>query len=157
MSGIIAQNTLDNTGLIKSPEGGGAWNFISKQTASSSATISFTSGLDSTYREYLFTFNNIHPATDDQDFGFLGSTDSGSSYGVAITSTHFSAYHDEADSSTSLGYDGSGNIICSVLSNWRLSICLGDIIVQYISSLTLFNCFIILHNTTTKQSFSKSF
>ena len=109
MSGIIAQNTLDNTGLIKSPEGGGAWNFISKQTASSSATISFTSGLDSTYREYLFTFNNIHPATDDQDFGFLGSTDSGSSYGVAITSTHFSAYHDEADSSTSLGYDGSGN------------------------------------------------
>ena len=39
----------------------GEMRFISKQTASSSATISFTSGIDSTYKEYLFTFNNIHP------------------------------------------------------------------------------------------------
>ena len=45
MSGIIAQNTLLSSGLIKSPAGGGAWNFISKQTASSSSTLSFTSGI----------------------------------------------------------------------------------------------------------------
>ena len=30
--------------------------FISKQTASSSASISFTSGIDSTYKEYVFYF-----------------------------------------------------------------------------------------------------
>ncbi len=48
MSGIIAQNILDNSGLVKAPAGGGAWNFISKQTASASADISFTSGIDST-------------------------------------------------------------------------------------------------------------
>ena len=33
---------------------GGSMAFISKQTASSSSTISFTSGIDSTYKEYLF-------------------------------------------------------------------------------------------------------
>ena len=68
MSGIVAQNTLDNTGLIKAPAGGGAWNFIKKLTASSSATLDFVDGtsdvvLDDTYKEYLFTYNNIHPAT----------------------------------------------------------------------------------------------
>ena len=44
MSGILAQNIQDNSGLIKAPEGGGAWNFIKKVTASSSATISFVNG-----------------------------------------------------------------------------------------------------------------
>jgi len=99
MSGIIAQNTLDNTGLIKSPEGGGAWNFISKVTASSSATVSFTSGIDSTYKEYLFTFKNLHPSAK-ANFQLQGSTDSGSSYGVAITSTHFQAKVDEANTAS---------------------------------------------------------
>jgi hypothetical protein len=42
--------------------------FIKKLTASSSATLSFVDGtdgvvLDDTYKEYVFTFNNIHPAT----------------------------------------------------------------------------------------------
>ena len=42
--------------------------FIKKLTASSSATLSFVDGsngvvLDNTYKEYLFTFKNIHPAT----------------------------------------------------------------------------------------------
>jgi len=109
MSGIIAQNTLDNSGLIKSPAGGGAWNFIKKLTASASADLSFVDGtddvvLDSTYKEYVFTFNNIHPATDNVSFGFNGSTDSGSNYNVTKTTTVFSAYHDEADSATDLGY-----------------------------------------------------
>jgi hypothetical protein len=40
-------------------------NLISTQTASSSSTISFTSGIDSTYDEYVFKFYDIHPATDD--------------------------------------------------------------------------------------------
>ena len=58
MSGIIAQNTLLSSGLIKSPAGGGAWNFIKKLTASTSATLSFVDGtsdvvLDSTYKEIL--------------------------------------------------------------------------------------------------------
>ena len=38
--------------------------FISSATASSSASIEFTSGIDSTYKEYKFFFINMHPASD---------------------------------------------------------------------------------------------
>ena len=97
MSGIIAQNTLDSSGLIKSPEGGGgAWNFISKTTASNDATVSITSGLDSTYKLYVFTFNNMLPDADGRQLQLDWSTDGGSSYGVTTTSTHFNAEHSES-------------------------------------------------------------
>ena len=78
--------------------------FISKQTASSSASISFTSGIDSTYKEYIFFFKNIHPQTDGQQFRFQTSTNGGSSYGVTLTSTYFIAYHKEDGSENSLTY-----------------------------------------------------
>ena len=74
---------------------------ISSQTASSSASLSFTSGLDSTYKEYIFRYYDMHPATDNTELQFQVSTDGGSSYGVAITSTAFQAYHYEVDGSSS--------------------------------------------------------
>ena len=43
MSGIIADNISSNSGLIKAPSAG-VWVKISAVTASSSATVSFTSG-----------------------------------------------------------------------------------------------------------------
>jgi hypothetical protein len=55
----------------------GSLTHISTATASASASIEFTSGIDSTYKEYVFYFVNIHPATDDQDFQFNMSTDGG--------------------------------------------------------------------------------
>ena len=61
---------------------GGTLVLLSTQTASSSATISFTTGLDSTYDSYEFHFINVRPATDSVGFEFQGSTNSGSSYGV---------------------------------------------------------------------------
>jgi len=103
MSGIISDNVLKQSGLIKAPTGG-AWTFLSKATASSSATLSFTSGIDDTYGVYVFTFKDIHPATDEAHFTFQGSTDGGSSYGVNITSSAFSTEHNEADTSTDLSY-----------------------------------------------------
>ena len=56
--------------------GGGNMVFIKKLTASSSGALSFVDGassvvLDSTYKEYLFTFKDIHPATDEADFIFI--------------------------------------------------------------------------------------
>ena len=78
MSGIIAQNVGRNSGLIKATSAAGEWTLIQTQTASSSATISFTSGLDSTYDEYCFKFINIHPATDGGIFQFNLSIDGGS-------------------------------------------------------------------------------
>ena len=79
---------------------------ISTQTASSSSTINFTSGIDSTYKEYVFKIINCHPASDEVDFSFQGSTNTGSSYGVTMTSTGFSAYHNEAGSAQGVGYEG---------------------------------------------------
>ena len=147
MSGIIAQNTLDNSGLIKAPAGGGAWNFIKKLTASASSDLSFVDGtsdvvLDSTYKEYVFTFNNIHPEDGGNEEGFLtfqGSTDSGSSYGVTITSTHFYAQHDESDSGTSLQYQ-AGHDLAQSASFQRISEECGNDNDQCISGyLHLFN------------------
>jgi hypothetical protein len=46
----------------------GKMTLISSQTASGSASISFTSGIDSTYPIYRFEFINIHPATDGASF-----------------------------------------------------------------------------------------
>ena len=87
----------------------GAMTFISKQTASSSATVDFTSGIDSTYKEYIFYFNNIHPATDDQSFAFQVDTGTNTSYNQTITSTFFNAQHDESDSGTYLMYRTTGD------------------------------------------------
>jgi hypothetical protein len=83
---------------------GGTLILLSTQTASASATISFTTGLDSTYDEYIFKFIDIHPATDNVDFQFNMSTDAGSNYNVTKTTTAFRAAHDEADTSTALSY-----------------------------------------------------
>jgi len=80
---------------------------ISEQTASSSATIDFTSGIDSTYKEYQFHFMDIHPSGDGTKFQFQVDTGTNTSYNQTITSTSFYAYHAEDDSGTSLTYDGS--------------------------------------------------
>ena len=84
--------------------------FISKQTASSSASISFTSGIDSTYKEYIFYFNNIHPATNGSKLTFNYSTDSGSNYNVTKTSTAFRPFHYENDSTPELAYNTSNDL-----------------------------------------------
>ena len=77
---------------------------ISEQTASASASISFTSGIDSTYPIYKFEFIDIHPGTSDADLGILASTDTGSSYGVATTSTFFDSKHRENDTLATVEY-----------------------------------------------------
>ena len=61
----------------------GEMRFIKKQTASASSTIDFVDGtsdvvLDDTYKEYLFTFKNIHPGTNNVKFQFNLSADTGS-------------------------------------------------------------------------------
>ena len=88
----------------------GSLTFISKQTASSSATISFTSGIDSTYKEYIFYFVNCHAASNNGHFSFQGSTDGGSSYGVTMTTTLFTALHAENASYAALDYDSGGDL-----------------------------------------------
>jgi len=81
---------------------------ISEQTASASASISFTSGIDSTYRTYYFKFINMHPASLSRLI-FQTSTNGGSSYGVIMTSTTFGAYHNEGNTEAVLQYLAGGD------------------------------------------------
>ena len=77
----------------------------------SDANATFTSShITSTYKEYLFVFNNIHAETDNKNFTFQGSTNGGSSYGVTITSSFFEAGHKEDDSDPFLQYQGSHDL-----------------------------------------------
>ena len=98
-------NSLSAVTALPASISGGGLNLISTQTASSSSTISFTSGLDSTYKEYIFKFINIHPSVDGEKFEFNFSSDSGSNYNVTKTSTVFYAVHSEDGSASSLTYD----------------------------------------------------
>jgi len=104
MSGIIAQNSGRHTGLVKAASAAGVWNLILTQTASASATIDFTSGLDSTYDEYVFKFINIHPSAS-ANFTFQGNAAGGADYDETITSSFFISSHAEGDTSASVGYN----------------------------------------------------
>ena len=82
---------------------------ILSQTATDGASLSFTSDLDSTYKEYIFYFINIAPATDQANFTFQCSTDGGSNYNTTITNTYFRAKHNEANTEEGLAYDTGGS------------------------------------------------
>ena len=107
---LANNNSLANITALPASVSGGAMTLLATQTASGSATLSFTSGIDSTYDSYVFKFYDIHPASDGVDFTFNLSVDTGSNYNVAKTSTMFVAYHDEADSSTGLVYSADGDL-----------------------------------------------
>ena len=105
----MALNFANNNSLsaiTTKPSGlsGGALNLISTQTASSSSTISFTSGIDSTYDEYVFKFIDIHPATDNKRFQFQANVSGGSGYNETMTTTVFRASHNEAGDDAGLSY-----------------------------------------------------
>ena len=122
----------------------GEMRFIKKLTASSSATISFVHGtsdvvLDNTYKEYLFTFNNIHPATDNADFTFNMSVDSGSNYNVTKTTTVATAQHSEAGSDTDFAYVTADDLAQGTGFQIILGLIGNDADQSASGSLTLFN------------------
>ena len=76
---------------------GGAWNLLSTFTSDGSdATASFTSSINSTYKQYVFQFINIHCETDNTAFTFQASTNTGSSYGVSLTAVGMVSWANEA-------------------------------------------------------------
>jgi len=98
-------NSLSAITSTPSGVGGGSLNLISTQTASSSSTISFTSGIDSTYKEYIFRFYDIHPNGNAKQFKFQADTGTNTNYNQTLTTSTFTAYHNEAGDSTSLAYN----------------------------------------------------
>ena len=101
----VANNqSLTAITALPSSVSGGAMTLLETQTASSSATLSFTSDIDDTYDEYVFKFYDIHPATDVKSLSFQADTGTNTSYNQTITSTVFFSQHAEDDSSTTLTY-----------------------------------------------------
>jgi hypothetical protein len=82
--------SLNNVTALNAAIATGNMILLSSQTASNSATVSFTTGIDSTYKEYQFWFIDITPSIQIMlIFTFNMSTDSGSNYNVTKTTTYF--------------------------------------------------------------------
>ena len=143
--GLISDGTtIFDAGALDSGLAKGAMTFIKKLTASSSATLSFVDGtdgvvLDDTYKEYVFTFNNIHTSGNDIKFLMQGNAAGGSGYNETITSTYFRAYHNEADTATALSYE-AGQDLAQSTNFHELTDSLGNDNDQAMSgSMTLYN------------------
>ena len=100
----VSNNALQNITAVPASVASGALVLLSTQTASASASIEFTSGLDSTYDSYIIKLINIHPSNDLVQFNFNLSTDGGSNYNVVKTTTVFRTYNAEDDSLSRLQY-----------------------------------------------------
>ena len=109
-----------NTGVLANASGE---VLLSSVTASSSATVDFTSSIDSTYKEYVFRFDNVHPASNAQLT--VNFRDGGSDFDASKQSTAFNPYHQESGGSYDVIYRAawdlanstSDQIIAQELSN----------------------------------------
>ena len=101
----LTNNSIANVTSYNAAVATGNMKLLSTQTASASATISFITGIDSTYKEYQFWFVNIHPSVRSEQFFFNLSTDSGSNYNVTKTTTSVQTFHKEDGTDTILHYD----------------------------------------------------
>ena len=134
--GLISNaTTIFDAGAINV---GGSMTFIKKLTASGSANLTFVNGssdvvFDSTYKEYIFTFKNIHPATDNKQLT-VGFRDGATAYDAPKMATLIIAYHNEddggADTFYSSTYDLGVNdtnyaVITSLLSANEADACAG--------------------------------
>jgi len=140
----VSNNALQNITAVPASIPTGALILIKSITASASASISFVDGtdgvvLDSTYSSYIFKFINCHPASNNINFQFNLSTDSGSNYNVTKTSTFFMAGHAEADNDSYLEYISSYDLAQSTAYQ-PLAYTLGNASDENLSgSMQLFN------------------
>ncbi len=95
--------TSDGSGNLSSVNAvmKGNMTLLSTQTASNAASVSFTSGIDNTYRLYIFKFIDIHSDNDAVNFSFqANATDTADYNDIAMTTTHFATLHLESDGGT---------------------------------------------------------
>ena len=142
---------------------------IKTLTASSSANLSFVDGassvvLDNTYPVYIFKYINIHPATDNVQFRFNMSVDTGSNYNVAKTSTYYYSYQGEdASEGAALTYYTTGDLgqgtgaqpLSYSLGNGNDESLSGELIIYNPSSTTFVKNFIANNNVYHKSDFSQ--
>lgn len=76
---------------------------IAETVASGSGNIAFTSGIDATYKVYMFKFIECHPSAA-ANVTFQVSTDGGSNYNINILSSAFRSINNESGSDAKIEY-----------------------------------------------------
>ena len=158
--GVISNGTtLLDAGALSVATG--AMTLLSTVTASSSATVSFASGITSTYKEYIFKFYDVHPSADAADLT-VNFRDGSSAYDATKTSSFFWAYHSEDDSDTTLNYASSNDLaqatgvqpISSNPGNDNDQACSGTLHLFDPASTTFVKHFIATSNSTEPANYS---
>ena len=135
----LTNNSIANVTSYNAAIATGNMVLIRSQTASDSASISFTSGLTSTYKEYQFWFIDIHARTDNTDLNFNLSTDAGSNYNVTKTTTLFRTRHRENDATAEVGYEPAYDLAQSTSDQLLLTRLGSDADQAGVGVLQLFN------------------
>jgi hypothetical protein len=126
--GLISNgSTIFDAGTMST--GAGSMTFIKKLTASNSANLTFIHGsggvvLDGTYKEYIFTFKNIHPANNDTPLKGNFTSD-GTNFNVTKTTTWFGAVNDENRTYSGLGYS-TGRDVAQATGDFVISQSVGN-------------------------------
>ena len=161
---LANNNSLANITALPSSISGGAMTLLATQTASGSANLSFTSGIDDTYDSYVFKFINMHPATDDVKFQ-VNFRDGGTAYDAVKTTTFFEAYHSESNdadkdlqyvSAADLAQSTSPQIFGFSLGNANDECLSGELTLYNPSSTTFVKHFISTVNFTYYTGFCMS-
>ena len=97
--------------IAYSPISGGSSMVLLKTiTASNSANITFDGGIDSTYKEYIFSIISMHPVTDNQNVQ-VNFRDGSTAYDATKTTSHFRTSNTEGGGdAASLTYQGGDDI-----------------------------------------------
>jgi len=169
--GLISNgSTIFDAGSMASGFGG-SMTLIKKLTASSSSALTFVHGssgvvLDSTYKEYVFYFKNLHPANDNVFIGHQADVNGGSSYGVSITSTAFLSQYNEDDDATGVDYRGDHDLanqsdvfqeLANFMGNDADQSCSGHLTLFNPSSTTFVKHWIANTNNYTGSNYSVDF
>ena len=149
-----------NMALSSSTTGGGSLKLISTFTSDGSDdTATFASGIDSTYKEYLFVFSDIHSQNDGAQFQ-VGFRDGSTAYDASKMSTYYDAEHNESGSGGGVAYDTGADLAQS--TNFQnltqdcgndndQSIC-GKLCLLNPSSTTYLKCFYATTNSYTSDN-----
>jgi len=103
-------NSLSAITSLPSGVGGGSMNLISTSTASSSSTLDITSGIDSTYKEYVFKFIDIHGSAQGSNYFQVNFRDGSSAFDATKTTTLFRTYNFEDDSTAAVAYEAEHDL-----------------------------------------------
>ena len=111
--------------------------------STATAAVTFDSGIDTTYKDYFFLFNSVHPGTNAARLTFQVDTASNTNFNQTITSTSFKAYAQEDGNAVALTNDAGGdqaqgtgfqNLSTDIIANDADAACSGYLILSNPSS-----------------------